>query len=733
MSATMTPTRGRYRLLSKLDEGSTGNVYRAFDRLTAQTVAIKQVTPQSTLNASFSETVDLRVSLAHEFETLASLRHPNIIDVLDYGFDLTADQRPYLVMALLDDAQTILQAARGKPLETQVGLLLQMLQALGYIHRRGILHRDLKPGNILVTNDQVKLLDFGLALTRDESLHAEVSGTLAYIAPEVLQGVAPSVASDLYAVGVIAYEIFSGQHPFKLEDTTEFINSLLFTPANTTLLQVGDELRAVVEKLLAKVPGERYRSAAEVIESLCQAAKRPVPQETSAIRESYLQTARFVGREKEFNELTEAFDAIMSGDAGGVWLVGGESGVGKSRLLDELRTRALTRGALVLRGQADGQSGALFRLGRDVLRRLVISTEVTDENASILKQLVPDIGTLLERDIPDAPPLDRDASQQRLLTSIAAVFHGLEQPAVVLLEDLHWARGVDEVLNTLQYVTRERPLLVIGTYRDDEAAKLPQKVSSAHHMKLGRLSAESIAELSKQMLGDAGTQAPVLDLLQRETEGNAFFLVEIVRTLAEDAGSLDFIGARTLPETVFAGGVRRIVERRLGRVPPAGRTLLERAAVIGRYLDVEVLNVIAQKRGIAPYPNLDAWLGECVDAAVLDISECCWRFSHDKLREGLLENLQTATLAQLHREVAEAMEQAYPPSIENAAVLAQHWHAANIAPRKRATTPPSPEITRLRSVPLPTPLIFLSVPSNVWKRCLTRLNARGCCAALPKP
>jgi tetratricopeptide (TPR) repeat protein len=676
MTVTIAPTRGRYRLLDKLGEGSTGDVYRAHDRLTGQTVAIKQMTTQTRTTGSFEETVDLRLSLVHEFETLASLRHPHIIDVLDYGFGLGEEQRPYIVMTLLERPQTILAAAQEKPLAQQIDFLVQMLQALSYIHRHRILHRDLKPGNVLVVDGQVKLLDFGLALTREESRHAEVGGTLAYIAPEVLTGDAPSAASDLYSVGVIAYEILVGHHPFSLEDTTEFINSLLFKPANTAHERISPALRAVLDKLLAKKPAERYPDAAAAITSLCQAAPYPLPAETTAIRESFLQAARFVGRDEEVRELTEALDAILSGDAGGMWLVGGESGVGKSRLLDELRTRALVRGVLVLRGQADNANGALFRVGRDVLRRLVIATEVGDDNASILKQLVPDIGTLLERDIADPPPMDRDSSQQRLLTAIANVFYTLEQPAVMFLEDLHWAAGIEDILNTLRYVTRERPLLIIGSYRDDEAPSLPERVSGAHVMKLNRLSAESIAELSKSMLGHMGEQPPVLDLLQRETEGNAFFLVEVVRALAEDAGSLALIGARTLPETVFAGGVRRIVERRLQRVPAAGRSLLERAAVAGRYLDMPVLQAIAAKRGIAPYRDLDAWLHDCAEAAVFDLSDCCWRFSHDKLREGLLENLQTGTLADLHREVAQALETAYPASVENAAMLAGHWRAA---------------------------------------------------------
>jgi serine/threonine protein kinase len=158
----------------------------------------------------------LRLTLAREFHLLASLRHPNIISVLDYGFD---DERsPYFTMELLEGAETILTAGARRPFEGRIDLLSQMLQALAYLHRRGVIHRDLKPGNVMVVGDQVKVLDFGVSTVRAgrPERGSFIVGTLAYMAPELLLGAQANEASDLYAVGVIAYELFAGRHPFDL-------------------------------------------------------------------------------------------------------------------------------------------------------------------------------------------------------------------------------------------------------------------------------------------------------------------------------------------------------------------------------------------------------------------------------------------------------------------------------------------------------------------------------------
>ncbi|MFN8494492.1 MAG: serine/threonine-protein kinase [Caldilineaceae bacterium] len=221
MNQQRAEANARYRIIAPLGRGGMGIVHRAYDRLTGQTVALKQVqvAPQALAFAARpveADTHSLLFALAQEFRLLASLRHPHIISVLDYGFD--TQRQPYFTMELLGQPQTILAAGRNQPLTVQIDLLIQTLQALAYLHRRGILHRDLKPDNVWVSQGRVRVLDFGLSTGREQARHGEISGTRHYMAPEALEGAAPSEGADLYSMGVLAYELFVGQHPFQSDN-----------------------------------------------------------------------------------------------------------------------------------------------------------------------------------------------------------------------------------------------------------------------------------------------------------------------------------------------------------------------------------------------------------------------------------------------------------------------------------------------------------------------------------
>lgn len=666
----------RYQLHEQLGAGGMGAVYRATDRLTGQTVALKRVTvPGEQLQfASQGDSANFRLALAQEFKVLASLRHPHIISVLDYGF--AENRQPYFTMELLENAQTITAYGQGKPLPEQVALLVQVLQALAYLHRRGIIHRDLKPDNTMVVNGQVKVLDFGLAVAREHlGESSETVGTIAYMAPEVLQGSPASEAADLYAVGVMAYEVFAGRHPFNTGNFNQLIQDIVHTTPDVWGLKIDEPLPDILDKLLAKSPDERYGDANELIRQYAEATGQQAQYETATIRESFLQAAQFVGREAELKVLTDAFAQAMQG-TGSAWLVGGESGVGKSRLLDELRTQAIVEGALVLRGQAIAEGGAPYLLWREALRRLCLQTDLSELEASVLKTLVPDIGTLIGRDVPDAPEIDPQAAQTRLLTVIEDLFRKQTRPIVLLLEDLQWASESLAALKRLNQAAGDLSLLVVANYRNDERPDLPAELPGMQPLKLPRLSGAAIADLSAAMLGEGGRQAQVVDLLQRETEGNVFFIVEVVRTLAEEAGQLDRVGSITLPQKIVAGGMQAVVQRRLKRVPEPARPLLEIAAVAGRELDLNVLRAAARD------VNLDSWLAVCADASVLDVQEGRWRFAHDKLREGMLADLTDDQRRTLNRRAAETLEKVYPDNPAQLASLAYHWAEAGDIPKE---------------------------------------------------
>jgi serine/threonine protein kinase len=690
----------RYHLRRMLGTGGMGVVHAAADRLTGQIVALKQVS-QDVWDMADSHLGDahtppnITLQLAREFQTLASLRHPNIISVLDYGFDPDEHGRPqlYYTMELLENAKTILEAGNRLSLSGKLALLIQLLQAITYLHRRGVLHRDLKPENVLVdASGRLKVLDFGLALLRDAPGQDEgLSGTLAYMAPELLTGGRASEASDLYAVGVIAFQLLTGQHPFGSPDggmnklmraaMKGEINLMPLTQMRLPIPPSADAptLPEMMLRLLNPDAAQRGSSAYQIIRDLYRVESRELPAEDPAIRDSFLNAARFVGREPQFAQLKAALDKALDG-SGSAWLIGGESGIGKSRLLDELRTHALTSGAQVLYGSAVEGGGLPFQVWRDPLRRLALSVALSDAEAGILKEIVPDIADLLDRPIPDAPDMEARDARQRLLRTIAGVLRKQRRPLVLLLEDLHWARESIDVLRAALPLTHDMPLLIIGSYRDDETPDLPARLPEMGVIKLERLSAAAVASLTASMLGESSKTEQIVGLLQSQTEGNAYFIVEIMRSLAEDAGSLAEIGSKTLPREVFAGGIEQVLRRRLRRVPDGARTLLQAAAVAGRVLDLDLLARLTDD-------DLEAWLLRCADAAVLDIFEGRWRFAHDKLRETLIADAHAdGSYAALNERVAIAAEQLYTSDAERAlraVPLAEWWGAAGSQQKAR--------------------------------------------------
>ncbi|RKH58922.1 serine/threonine-protein kinase [Corallococcus llansteffanensis] len=659
----------RYRILDLLGRGGAGTVWRAQDGLSGpvalkrlhKTVADLARRPGKGTPSAFA-TQGMALSLAHEFQTLVSLRHAHVIRVLDYGFD--DEGRPYLAMDLLEDARTLVEAGSDAPLTTQVALLVQTLQALAYLHRRGIIHRDLKPGNVLVVRGQVKVLDFGLAVGRDQGRRAQPAGTPGYLAPELFEDQPPSEQTDLFGFGAMACQMFFGRLPHG----GQVFATPGFPPA----------LKALLEQLVAPEAHRRPRDAQAAIAALCAATGQPLPAESAATRDSFLQSARFVGRVREREHLMDVLDRALAGQ-GSAWLIGGESGVGKSRLLEEMRAQALVRGAVVVRGQAVDTGGVPYQEWRAVLRWLPMLTELSDREARILKPLVPDMEALLGRAVPIAPELDAEMAQLRLHQTVEDVFGRLPQPTVVILEDVHQAHSESlQLLARLAARASGLPLLLLASFRDDEAPLLPEWVPGTRTLRLPRLDAEEIALLGESMLGPVGRRPDVLELLRRETEGNPFFLVEVVRALAEDAGGLDQLGdrlgGRALPERVWAGGMRALVQRRLEKVPRGARGLLDVAALLGRELDVAVL------QRAAPGVDVEAWLTDCAAAAVLDVVDDRWRFAHDKLRERLLEDLPPESRPALHRRAAEALEAAHPRG--HAAALSYHWGQAQDAARE---------------------------------------------------
>ncbi len=673
---TMQPSivSNRYRFINEIGKGAMGVVSKVQDRLSGDFLALKQVTVQAhQLDfATVQDTQNVRFALAREFKVLSSLRHPHIISVLDYGFD--TERRPFFTMELIENRQTLITYSQNRTLQEKCELILQILQALVYLHRREIIHRDLKPDNVMVVDGNAKMLDFGLAIARENiKENAGIAGTIAYMAPELLHNQGATTLTDLYAVGVMAYELFANQHPFDTTSIHKLLNDILHTQVDIWSVDVSAELQQFLGRLLDKDPKNRYQSAQEAIRALIAASDIQTAYEPPSIRESYLQSARFVGRQTELNTLTTALIQARNGK-GNAWLIGGESGVGKSRLMEELRTFALVNDLIVLRGQGVANVGLPYQLWREVIRYLLLLTDdISDVDLAILRDIVPDIETLMQRNLPELAVMTGQESQQRINGVVSDLFKAVKRPILLIMEDLQWAYESLEPLRPLINMIESLPIMFVGTFRNDERPGLPDELPETQHVMLQRFDMRDVEKLSAAILGREAAVPHVTQFLHEQTEGNTLFLIEIIRELAQEVNELSEIAHTTLPETVFTGGVQQVIQRRLTRVPEEAKPLLYLAATIGREIDLQLL------LHLEPQVAIDQWLNQCEEASVLEVQDERWRFAHDKIREVLLNDQALDVRSRNHRRIAQAIEVLYDDLTDQSVVLAYHWrHAGNV-------------------------------------------------------
>jgi tetratricopeptide (TPR) repeat protein len=699
----------RYRLEGELGRGGMGVVYRAHDTLLDRPVAVKVLSP-APAGAKDESGLDTegRARLLHEAQAIARLHHPNIVAVYDAGeaeLPGTAGPAPYIVLELVEGQS--LYERRPTVLEEIVGLARQICAALAQAHAHGVIHRDLKPENVMLTPDgTAKLMDFGLARSVASRLTTvgAVVGTVFYLAPELALGQPFDARADLYALGVMLYELTTGRLPFAADDPVAVISQHVYAPVvppNTYNPALPAALDQLIVRLMSKDPAGRPASA----EAVRAALELPGALETAAPAEAAAPPAaellvldrivrgRLVGRREELMQL-QALWAMAGARRGHLALISGEPGIGKSRLARELMVYARLSGALVLTGGCYEYEAAVPYLPFVEALRAWAETQTTEAlcsqvgpGAPGLAWLVPELGARLGALEPD-PPLPSSDERLRLFESLARLFQSLAAPhgLLLVLDDLHWAdQGTLALLHYLLRRLRDAHFLIVAAYREgelDQAHPLAgalvewNRERVATRVRLGRLSLADSGALLAALFGQESVTPEFAAAIHRETEGNPFFIEEVVKLLVEKGDIYRVAGAwdrKAIEDLAVPQSIKEAIGRRLNRLSAACVETLQAAAMLGKTFAFEELAAAGTQ---AEDRLLDA-LDEAGAAQLIrpEVGEA-FVFTHDKIREVLYEALNPIRRRRLHRRIGVGLEQLYADPAaraEHAPGLAHHF------------------------------------------------------------
>jgi tetratricopeptide (TPR) repeat protein len=653
-----------------------GVVYRCEHSSTGQAAAVKTV--------KLGTEVQLG-ALRREVHALARLRHPGVVRILDEGVH---EKNPWYAMEFVDGTPMrdwCRLESKTRPgesgLRSVLTLFRRLCSALDYIHGEDIVHRDLKPENVIVRRDGTPvLLDFGLAAQFEGRLSlvlsqdtADLRGTLLYMAPETIGGSVADARVDLYALGCMLYEAIAGRPPFVGAVAEVMLGHYEGTPPPLASLAPGFPklLYDLVERLLRKRPAERLGYASDLGTSLVSLGAANDGSRTPQAR-AYVYRAGFSGRDAIVSALREQLGPAR----GGIVLVGGESGVGKTRLLHEILVGDLERDAITSEcapgaNQALGALRPVLRVVCDRARSLgpVQTRAWLADHGPVLAQIVPDFADLPGLDgLPVPPPSSGAAAVARLYRALLGAIEvlGASGPVLLVIDDLQWA---DELsMGFIQLVADERrwersSVALLAAYRSEETndelvALLDGAGVTGLH--LDRLGADVVTAIVGEMLAMPSPPGSLCMQLADASEGNPFFVGEYLRmavatgvltrgpdgwqTSAEDAD---------LPPLPLPSSLRALIEARLADLDHEGVTVLSAAAVLGRESDVMLL----QELVALPEREYYRALSDLLARHVLDEpTPGRLRFHHDKLREVSYDKIETDARSALHGRAAALLE-----------------------------------------------------------------------------
>ena len=668
----------RFRVIQRLGAGGMGVVYEVHDRVRDEIVALK------TLRRTSAAAV---YRLKREFRSLADVAHPNLVCLYELFVD---EERCFFTMELVRGVSFVAYAREADPAlrsyDRLVHTLRQLIEGVSALHRRGKLHRDIKPSNVLVTPEgRVVILDFGLIAEMLPQHPGDVSyvsgGTPAYMSPEECLGATPSEASDWYGVGATLYEALTGIIPFAgsafdvvLRKRTEE------PPAPADLVSgVPAELSAVCVGLMRRNPRERLRGP-EAVRKLVRDPLPLMPEATAAASRD----TPFVGRNRQLQALTEAFEAVKSGRASTA-SVYGPSGIGKSALVRRFLSQTGTPGDMVilagrcyenesvpykaLDGVVDDLSRYLASIPTEQVERLMPSDMPALTRAfPVLFQVKAIKNAAVAQDLRSVDPLDlrRRAFEtlRELLGRLAA-----RRPLVVWIDDLQWADADSAVLlEALLRPPGQPAMLTVLCFRSEETAAKPFLQALLERRGQAAWSTvplepmpedEALALIARLLPADSPLTDVDKNRMTREAGGSPFVLEQLARFAGVS-------GLQPNQAPIFAA----MFDVRLGTLSPNARRFLETLAICGRPMAPEI---ICDACGVGrDRQSLVATLRSSQFIRSSGSSERVEAY-HDRIREVLATQLAPGAVQRIHRVMVQVLLE---KQSEDCEALFEHYRGA---------------------------------------------------------
>jgi PAS domain S-box-containing protein len=620
---------------------------------------------------------------------------------------LHQDGRPMLLLA--DPGGDFLDHLLGQPMElTQfLHISIALSGTLARLHACGLIHKDLKPANILIEpkTGAVRLMGFGIAsrLPRERQAPAPpefIAGTLAYMAPEQTGRMNRSIdaRSDLYSLGVTLYEMLTGVLPFVAADPLEWVHCHIArqpVPPRERVKRIPEPVSAIIMKLLAKTAEERYQTAAGVQADLrrCLAERdtegdiAPFPLGAHDVSDRLHIPERLYGREREFGTLLSAFERVVEAGVSELVLVSGYSGIGKSAVVNELHKALVPPRGLFAAGKFDQYKrnvpyATLSQAFQTLVRQILCKSEAEVSqwrdalrealgvNGQLIVNLIPELELVIEKQPPvaDLPPQDAQRRFQRVFRHFLDVFARPEHPLALFLDDLQWLDAATlALMEDLLTHSDVRHLLLIGAYRDNEVSPshplmrtldaIRKSGARVHEIVLSPLALDDVGQLVADALRSERAQ-PLAKLVYEKTGGNPFFTIQFLTALAEehllrfDTDSASWIW--DLARIRGKGYTDNVVELMIGklkRLPTITQEALKLLACLGNVAEIGTLTMIGDQSEDALHTA--SW--EAARTGLIFRLDGSYAFLHDRVQEAAYALIPERERAMAHLAIGRVL------------------------------------------------------------------------------